>query len=304
MSYLALSSIVALLIKLSLFWVAKGALFKDNQPLAFFLIALCALNIAELMLFIHMDNEHYLLGILQSYYAAGVIAAASLFYLGIHVTQRKVYYAAISFAASILIAILTFIPDVILSGFQSIGYSVTRIPGEYFPVLQVYLIGTLVMSVALLLYGALKSADRMVNKRSLVLLISVVPLVFFTITITVTLSLGIKINGTVILSMMTSLMLVILIYCEKHYRLFKFLSYVPYTHEYELRTRAGKLVDKMIQDLFDSGSSVNLKDIRAQFETALIQLAIESTGGNKTHAAKLLGIGKATLHRKIEGLQI
>lgn len=304
MSYLALSSIVALLIKFSLFWVGKGALFKDNRPLAIFLVALCASNIAELMIFMNMDHPQYLFGILQAYYAAAIIAAASLFYLSIHVTHRNLYFAAISFAIALLIVILTFIPGVTLSGFQSIGYSITRVPGEYFSLLQVYLVGIALLSLGLLIYGAIKSSDRMVNKRSLVLLISVAPLIFFTVTITIALSFGFKFNATVVNSMATSLMLVILIYCEKHYRLFRFLSYVPYTHEYELRTRAGKLVDKMIQELFDSRSPVNLKDIRNEFETSLIQLAIESTGGNKTHAAKLLGIGKATLHRKIEGLRI
>ena len=115
---------------------------------------------------------------------------------------------------------------------------------------------------------------------------------------------GAKINGAVIISLMTSLMLVILIYTEKRYRLFKFLSYVPYTREHELRTRANRLVEQMIDDLFNGESAVNFKDIRSEFETTLIEIAIESTGGNKTHAAKILGIGKATLHRKIEGLQI
>jgi len=304
MSFLAVSSIIALLIKLSLFWVGKSALFRENQPLALFLVALCALNIVELTSFIYSGNEKTLLTIMQAYYAAAVIAAAALFYLSMHITHGAMRYVVFCFSLSAIIAAVTMGSGIMIAGIEPIGYSFTRVPGQFFFILQIYLISTLLLSVGILLLGAAKSADRMINKRSLVILISVVPLVFFTVLITITLSLGIKINGAVIISMMTSLMLVILIYCEKHYRLFKFLSYVPYTHEHELRTRAARLVDQMIEDLFNRDNPVKFKDIRSEFETALIELAIESTGGNKTHAAKLLGIGKATLHRKIEGLQI
>ncbi|MCW8964190.1 MAG: hypothetical protein OQL16_10360, partial [Gammaproteobacteria bacterium] len=248
MSFLAVSSIIALLIKLSLFWVGKFALFRENQPLALFLVALCALNISELMSFIYNGNEDFLLINIQAYYATAVLAAAALFYLSMHITHGAIRYVVVCFSLSAIIAVITMGSGLMIAGIEPIGYSFTRVPGQFFFILQIYLIATLLLSIGILLLGAVKSADRMINKRSLVILISVVPLVFFTVLITITLSLGIKINGAVIISMMTSLMLVILIYCEKHYRLFKFLSYVPYTHEHELRTRAAKLVDQMIED--------------------------------------------------------
>ena len=304
MSYLAISSIVALLIKLSLFWVGKSALFRDNWPLALFLIALCVLNFAELMSFASIGNDQLIMSILQTYYAAAVIAAAALFYLSLHIIGASTRHAMASFAVAITIALLTFVPNVMLAGYESIGYSVTRIPGDFFFILQFYLVGTLILSAGLLLYGAIQSKSSLVNQRSLIMLISTLPLVFFTVILTLALSMGAKINGAVIISLMTSLMLVILIYTEKRYRLFKFLSYIPYTREHELRTRASRLVEQMIDDLFNGESAVKYKDIRSEFEATMIELAIESTGGNKTHAAKILGIGKATLHRKIEGLQI
>jgi len=197
MSFLAVSSIVALLIKFSLFWVGKSALFRENQPLALLLVVLCALNLVELMSFVYAGNEHALVIVIQAYHAAAILAAAAFFYLSIHTTRGNKLYAATSFAASIIIAILTFIPGVMISGIESIGYSITRIPGGYFPILQIYLIGTLLLSCAILILGALKSTDHLVNKRSLIFLISAAPLVFFAITITITLSLGIKINGRV-----------------------------------------------------------------------------------------------------------
>ena len=58
------------------------------------------------------------------------------------------------------------------------------------------------------------------------------------------------------------------------------------------------------QAIFYENHSLALKDLRSEFESVLIELAIQSTGVNKTYAARVLGIGKATLHCKIEGLNI
>ena len=304
MSLLALSSIIAILIKFSLFWVGKSALFRDNQPLAFFLIALCALNLAELMSFVYLDNPPFLLNVIKFYYAAAILSATTLFYLSTHITRGSGLHVAISFATSMIITALIFVPDVMISGVESIGYSATRIPGKYFFILQIYLIGTLVLSIGILLKGIMNSQSSYINQRSLILFISVAPLVFFAILLTITLSLGIKVNATVFLSIMSSLMLAILIYTEKRYQLFKFLSYIPYTREHELRSRAGRLINQMIDNLYTDKKKVNFKEIRSELETILIEIAIEFTEGNKTQAAKVLGIGKATLHRKIEGLQL
>ena len=63
------------------------------------------------------------------------------------------------------------------------------------------------------------------------------------------------------------------------------------------------MVNQAIHVLY-SNHKLALKDLRSQFEGTLIELAIQSTNGNKTHAAKALSIDKATLHRKIGELNV
>ena len=57
--------------------------------------------------------------------------------------------------------------------------------------------------------------------------------------------------------------------------------------------------------LRDSGSSSELETLRIdEWEKRLITEALNRTGDNVPDAAKLLGIGRATLYRKIEQYHI
>lgn len=86
---------------------------------------------------------------------------------------------------------------------------------------------------------------------------------------------------------------------DKQYRRFRLRSYLPYTQECRLRKQFNMHISDTIKSLFQTENKTDLKGIVARFESSVIDLAIAASGGNKTHAAQLLKIGKATLHRKI-----
>ena len=72
---------------------------------------------------------------------------------------------------------------------------------------------------------------------------------------------------------------------------------------------AGRADDESIRPhdlaLRDSGSSSELETLRIdEWEKRLITEALNRTGDNVPDAAKLLGIGRATLYRKIEQYHI
>jgi DNA-binding NtrC family response regulator len=48
----------------------------------------------------------------------------------------------------------------------------------------------------------------------------------------------------------------------------------------------------------------NLSEKVKEFEIKLIRLALIKTGGNQTHAAKLVGVKNSTLHHKIKTYKI
>ncbi len=49
---------------------------------------------------------------------------------------------------------------------------------------------------------------------------------------------------------------------------------------------------------------INLRDEMRKFEIRLIQSALKQTGGNQTHAARLLGVSITTLNAKIKRMGI
>jgi len=299
MSLLLLPSLTALGIKLWIFLVSRGALFKNNPLLAFFLCALFALNLSELLILLNVRTADHALPLMMAYYVAAIYSAAALLMLALSLIQPGRYLNLGIMIVASGVAVLTLIPGVFLQGAESIGYSLIRVPGEHFWVLQSFLFVTLFAAVGAMFHGALKSKDRLARKRSIALLLSAAPLALVAIVIVFAMSAGYLLNATVILSFVTTITLGILIYTESRYRLFLFLSYVPNTRENKIRKAIANLVRESVEALFNSGGALDMKAMSDKFDRALIELAIEATNGNKTHAAEVLQIGKATLHRKL-----
>jgi DNA-binding NtrC family response regulator len=57
-------------------------------------------------------------------------------------------------------------------------------------------------------------------------------------------------------------------------------------------------LDALINQLVDRG--IVFEEARAEFEKRFIRKVLESNGGNQSKAAKILGIHRNTLSRKIE----
>jgi len=299
MSLFILPSLTALGIKLWIFLVSRGELFRNSPLLAFFLCALFALNLAELLILLNVSEASQALPLMMAYYVAAIYSATALLMLVTSLIWQKRFLNTGIMIVATTVAILTCIPGIFLSGAASIGYSLIRVPGEFYWAQQSFLLAILFFAVCTMFYGALKSKSSLVRKRSFALILSTAPLALTAMIIILIMSTGYLLNATVILSLVTTITLVILIYTESRYRLFLFLSYVPYTRESEIRKAVADLVRESVEALFRSGGMLDMKAISGKFETTLIELAIEATDGNKTHAAEILQIGKATLHRKL-----
>ena len=299
MSIFALPSLLALIIKLWLFKVAGRRLFLDNPMLAFFLCSLLGMNINEFGYYAFANEATVLLPVLLLFYITVVYAVAAYFLMVIDMLYPVRFVKTGLLSVATLLAMVTATTDLVIADAVRTDYSITRVAGEFYWVMQAYLLVLLVGGLFLLARGALKNTQSMIRKRCLAILLGTSPVILTGIGILAAIQLGFEPNGALILSLMTTVTLILLIYIESRYRLFLFLSYVPYTRERQIRKAVTDLVAESVEALFKSGGALDMKAVSGKFESALIEMAIEATGGNKTHAAEVLQIGKATLHRKL-----
>lgn len=303
MSMLAVPSLFALIIKGMLFAVIRDGLFRRNTTLAVFLATLFMLNLAEFILLVNGTSPGISLWAMKGYYVAAVFTAATFLALALSLYSRDRLVSSGFLVAAGLLSAFIIAGDDLIAGAQPISYSVTRVPGDYYWVIQAFVILSTLSGLVVLGINAVRSPRQIARQKSTVILIGTAPMGIFIIGIIIAMALGYRVNATVIQSLLSTLLLAILIFTEAKYHLFRFLSYVPLTPEYKIRTKAQAIVAQAISDLYEN-HRLALKELRSEFEATLIELAIQSTDGNKTHAARVLGIGKATLHRKIEGLDI
>ena len=290
----SLPSISAISIKLLMFWYGRKTIRGANSTLWMLLGGLLGVNIAELILFGYAgdSNNPGALVTLTMYYVFVVISGTGfvLFSLQLADFSTPLIKRIITVAAIVTIFV-TLIPGAGLAGAKSIGYSVTRVAGPYYWILQINIIGFLLASISLLIYTVKKGNVWIKRRRATAMLIGSLPTTVATIAIVTLMQLGFKINATVISSLTFNILLAVLIYTEYEYRLFRFLSFIPSTSEFKLTNYAIKAAHR--------ARSNNLREAIDYFERALINDTLVKCGGNKTATAEALGVSRATLRRKL-----
>lgn len=264
------------------------------------------LNIVELVSFYYptADKTAYLL--LTSYYACafvgvGMIAGMSLLAAG----QMRQEICFLIVAATGIGVLLSVIPGLILDGVNHIGFTITRIPGKYYWVFQVLLLFFVALSFSALLYACLASPDIRRRRNSKALLFSLLPIFVVVPTVLLLMQMAVPVTGTVFGSFAILFFLMTLAVTETQIvktpasdlddnRLFKFLSNIPVTSEFKLANRVRRAVA--------SKYSNNLEKAVTHYEETLIQETLKLCEGNKSLAAKMLGISRTTLRRKIQAV--
>ena len=286
-------SVSALAIKIIIFWLGRHTLRAISPWFLAFLIAFCGVNLVELITFTYVSRPYEATPWLTLYYLFAVASCILLLGLSLetsgYLSPRK---GQALLAVGGLCALVLIIPGAAIAGVDSIGYSITRVPGPLYWVLPLSIVSTLLGSLAVLGYSYRRNPDPVRRRRALVLLIANVPMVTMVVIVTLLMQLGFRINAVVFVSFCINILLVVLLYTEKQARLFNFLAMIPATREH-------RISDNLSQLLFNR-PSLSLKDAQQAFERELVNGAMERCGGNKTQAADLLGISRATLSRKLK----
>lgn len=241
------------------------------------------------------------------YYAFAIASGISLLLFSLELaecTDMRIIYSVI--AALSFTIVVTCIPGLAISEARSIGYSVTRVAGDLYWITKTGVILPLVASISVLIYciKANKGNDR--AKKAWIVLASVIPPIAGVFLSMHLMSRGHEINAAFFLSIGTTIMTGILIYTEDEHRLFKLTSFfhsAPHSENSENKPPAhaakGCLMDKIFID-----DDINLKRIERDFGDLVVREAVVRCEGNQSAAARMLGIDRSTVNRRLKRAEL
>ena len=289
-----LPSLSAVAIKLTIFWYGRRSLSLETMWIWIFFSCLFMVNSIELIsfLFANVKDPTINLFFLTLYYLFAVTASLAYLMVCLKIAglQNRIITRIIYALISLGIVILVF-PKASLLGVEKIGYSTTRIPGKLYWVIQLLLLIPWLLGPALLIYTAIKKDTWLARRRALSLLVGSLPTAISVTLVIVMMQAGFKINATVIVSFSLNILLFVMVFTERQYGLFRFLSNIPSTKE-------NKLFGQIVKVVADTEKR-NLAFLVSQFEHLLIHESLVENDGNKNQTAKALGVSRATLNRKL-----
>lgn len=292
--FYAIPSISAIAIKIVLFWYGRHILKEASAWIMGFLGGLFGVNVCELVVFWFVnDAERQLaLAVLSMYYVCALVANGCFLGISLKIAGRLSKFLIGAILLTTAVGIITVvIPGWAIAGAQSIGYSVSRIAGPLYWVVQILIVVPLTASTAILALTAFWSANWIRKRRALALLIATSPVVFCVLTMMGLMQAGVEVNAAVVVSFSINILLAVIVYTEYESGIFRFLSFIP-------RTAENRLIAHAAYSAYDL-SSQGLNGAVANFEKALITDALLRCNGNKTVAADMLGVSRATLRRKL-----
>ena len=247
------------------------------------------MNLIELGGFFYVGTpEEGVIG-LTLYYIFTEITFFSLLALSLenaHILSRKVKIALIICLAIAMLPLL--IPGAALAGAQSIGYTITRVAGPLYLVVQIGILAPLILSVLISIYYSRNHVVHSARRKSQILLFACSPIYAAIFTIILLMQLGVQLNAVVIASLMTTITLLILLDTEHREHQYRFMSMIP-------RTWESQFVKELTRTIADSEGGIAKG--RRMMEQEMIREALIVARGNRVKAAKMLGISRQTLQR-------
>lgn len=264
-----------------------------------FLFGLLGMNLFEFFSFFYVSQANSALLILSFYYLFVEITVFSFLFLSLSITNNiKVFITLPLIVLFFLSIVLIFLPDAAIVGVKSIGYSITRVAGPHYGVLQFLILAPLASAMAIL-FGYSTLGSKVVKRKARVLLLASLPLVLTVVCVMILMNLGYQINASVILSTMVVFTILILINAERQEDSFQLIdrAYAYKITSLFPNSRDHRFVKKMTALV--ANPEMGLARGRELIEQEMIREALLAADGNKSQAAEMLGISRQTLMRKI-----
>ncbi len=293
-----LPSLFALSLKIVLIGISQKQLLKINPVLLALFLSLLGLNICELLSFLG-DNIKGIALIIIKFYTLFALSTSFLM-----LSYSLDLYKKLSLTVSLFLgalfctcSIILFVPKLTILDVQSIGYSLTRIPGPFYFILQIALALSLLGTIGVNITSIIRPISEQAKRRSLIFLISISPVIFTGLTVILLMAMGAKINGIIFVSLAVIVTLWVLIYLtlmtERKENLYHFMALLPASREQRFILQMSEFLDR---------PDMGVKEAMATLEQELYYQVLLKTGNNKSKAANIIGVSRQTLLRRYKDM--
>ena len=288
---------VALLVKIAIAYFSRRQLFKSEitRTFTFLLVVLTISNIVELLGYYFLDTTQFSTIGLKLYYACLLFMFACLLQISILIVNKGVgkRIALVNYAICTILSCLIVFTDLIVAGAISIGYTLTKLSGEYYYLFQLYAVSMLMLSLGVCIYGYKKSEVHYNRIQSMYVLIAVFFLALPILVALFLMSLEIELSAAVILPIGMTLFLIIITYALNAEGLYDLRVWVPGTKMFQLHRSLHK---EFVLNL--DGSQMSAKELVQAHERRYIIQALIQANGSQKKAAELLQVSVSTISQK------
>lgn len=271
MPYIELS-IIAVAGKLAIVALYYRSLLNMGLPLLIALLCVFCLNVIELIGY-QVRESFLAYPFLVTYYVFSLLFSAMLFTAGLLSSGKEnlgLWWKGFVLTMAVIV-ILCLTPGIALDGMELTEHTAIAIPGKLYPIVSLGILLPMISGSYLSYFNWRKQGlDSEVRLKAGILFWSQAPIVSVALFVISAKLLGFKTSTIGYLSIATTLMMVVMLYIEVKYGLFKFFSKLP-------GTKQRKTTARMIEILH----SDNLQKAKEDFKNLMIDYHLHMEGSSK-----------------------
>ena len=266
---------------------------REESALFFSLTSMyCAGNLFSLLIVLNVADPSVVEWVIRPLYVSTAWGLALMCAYSIQAAGLGKKLNNIVIFIYILLAILTLAilgTDSIIVGLTSIGYSSTAIKGEQFTFYLIFVAACFIFTIFTLLAGAIKAKSIKTKNRCSWTLIALLPIIIVGMVVAFALNFGIKLNGSGLFPMATTLFLLITLKTESLHGLTDIRRFLPFSKE--------KKATSELQHLFSEYAmgEISYKTMKDGIEQIAVRYKFNKNS-NFSETARAMGLHRSTLH--------
>lgn len=302
MSIFFVPALLSLLFKLFvLAYVVRGA--KVSLVFLSLIVVFALHNAIEFIGYLYLAEAPTAEILFRFYYVATVYVILYILLHALTVSNmaNRILVSSLVVMATLL-AGLSLFSDLIITGFYSIGYTVTAEKGSLYLAFAIYVLIALTGSFAVTFYHSRYAKSHMDSVRCLHSLIALTPMIIVCALAILFKIADIGINATGLIPIATAIFLAIVLKTEAKHKLSDLRRVMPLSRERETTNKLMDLLDDYIQN---SDRTNAYKELQEHIEREIVLYSLAKCDGNITNTTKMMGLkNRSTLYSMLNRLGI